>query len=223
MREIRFPGHLVNSILMCFCPTGEGEGVARFLGASASPFPYLWQSRWGQERCCLRLSATCVTRVIQPCVHTRYRPSTIVPDKCSSLKYVRSAASQFTVASPDTCVFFNGAKTWPTTFLILHPPVCLLDEFSGHDRPLVLLLFYSLLAFSERVLPIFLFLFFFFFFHSMHSPSQFIFRIIARKIDIRKSKLSFDDYYLLIFLDRVYDLRWNFPREWEDRWDRFFL
>lgn len=25
MREIRFPGHLVNSILMCFCPTG---GVA---------------------------------------------------------------------------------------------------------------------------------------------------------------------------------------------------
>lgn len=27
MREIRFPGHLVNSILMCFCPTGEGGGL----------------------------------------------------------------------------------------------------------------------------------------------------------------------------------------------------
>lgn len=211
MREIRFPGHLVNSILMCFCPTGEGrrrgggEDCTLPRGFSIA-VPRISDSPAGGRNDAAYVSLLRVLHARYKRVYTRdIDPRRSFPTSVPPLSATYVARpTQFTVVSPDTCVFFNGAKTWPATFLILHPPVCLLHEFRGtHDRPTACspFLFYSLLACSTRLFFLFLFPFdshirsFLPSVASTFRTSYCEFRIID---DTRNSR-SITFYYLLIF------------------------
>lgn len=162
MREIRFPGHLVNSILMCFCPTGEGrrrgggEDCTLPRGFSIA-VPRISDSPAGGRNDAAYVSLLRVLHARYKRVYTRdIDPRRSFPTSVPPLSatYVARPTTQFTVVSPDTCVFFNGAKTWPATFLILHPPVCLLHEFRGtHDRLFPLFILFSPRVFHPSFFP----------------------------------------------------------------------
>lgn len=115
MREIRFPGHLVNSILMCFCPTGEGrrrgEDCTLPRGFSIA-VPRISDSPAGGRNDAAYVSLLRVLHARYKRVYTRdIDPRRSFPTSVPPLSATYVARpTQFTQSCPQIPVYFSTAR-----------------------------------------------------------------------------------------------------------------